>query len=234
MKELTSISLQGLNETSATAQYNLGDTYRDEKGNLHVYSQANEALSRFAILTVDEDALSVTVTSAGTGSAYYDGRKYDELAQITKTSGFGTAGTYEDYYGVVTQGGALGETFIVDKNSADGIYLKEPLAGVTTKAIKAFTPHIVIENPAGSPRVPVGIAPVQVVVSYYFWRQASGYARIIIDTATEGREGAAIFTGGGVAGQGRFGNEPLPLVGYLIVGSAASGVPCWVRLASML
>ncbi len=238
MKTLDSIPLQALSVTNATAQYNIGDTYQDEKGYMWVYTQAGEALTAGSILTVNHELINSRVNRLAVATTHYASTIYAEEAVITVPSTPWTINEHIGAMGVVSKGGT-GETFVVRVNSDGGLFLEEPLVSDTPLWVKGFNPNIAIETPSGMPRVPVGIAPVTVAASSYFWRQVSGYASLVTDNAQEGAEGRPVVTGGGVAGQGLVlstfnANDFRAVVGHIVIGSEKTNSSCWVKLVSML
>lgn len=227
-----------LDEAKATAVFDLGDTY-EEAGNVYMYVLASEDLSRGALLAKTA-VVDVDTVADGTGTATYDGRVYGFLAQVTEGAAGWTAGAYKNYCMIVNDGTGVGQVGIVDNNSTDTLYLKEPLTtalDVADSDILIFHPQSVRETDASTKEAVCGIAPrdIDQSVAAYFWAQIDGVAAILIGADASSSAGIHAVSGAGTAGAAAIaanGNDlfDVNLVGTIIAGSDTADTLCWVQL----
>jgi len=180
---------QLISEISATAVFDLGDSYEDDRGKF-IYSWAGGAITQYQTLTMDT-AVGVDTVTSGAAVAAYLGKKYGTHSIITDdASGFTSGALYKGYWGVVddsSTAGEKGQGFRVADNDADNLFLEAPLTTLLADAdvdITLFNPHRVKPVVTNALNAPVGVAPVSVTDEYYFWRQVAGIATVLVAGTT--------------------------------------------------
>lgn len=233
--ELTSIADQSLTAESSTAVYELGDYHFDpDTGNKYVYSQATAAIVKNSLVAIDPDVLTVSAFIVGAGTPTQTtnkGQVYSYLQVLDKTSGFGASNDlYKGYYGVMD---VTGETFEIEGTTANQAFLKSALSNVTPTSLTAFHPHKVFTTPSGIESNVVGVARIAVTADYYFWRQTTGIAVILVD-ASSNIDGFPVINGGGGKCRAiRAGVDRNFVIGQVILGSKLSSGTAWVRLTGI-
>ena len=194
---------QGIDEISSTQKLPLG-TIRYDAGGMYVYSEntADVALRQGELLIVDPcnadaqysfDAVPTnTAAELGPGGSY----AISQVINVPLGSNGATqdAGYYAGMHLFVDDGTGEGQYARIAGNTAAvsgaafKIYLQTALATALTVAhaddITIVPEHVVTEAAVtvSTQRV-VGIAPMAVTASYFFWRQVSGVCPVLIGEA---------------------------------------------------
>lgn len=180
---------QGINQISATQKERLGTVRVLDDGRQFVYCK-NGAVALVAggvcasIITSGMNEQTVTV-------AHPVGTK-----NVTITDS--GAGTAEDAYKggtlVVTAGSGIGESYIIEGNTAAAagltftVFLEDGLltawaTGTTDVTLYKNKYNGVVVNPVDGQQLPVCVPQRPVTAHYYFWGQIAGHGAMLIDTA---------------------------------------------------
>lgn len=244
---------QNVGEQLASPALPLG-TLRYWGGALWKYSRntADVALRRGELLIVDPCDADVKYSFDAVSTNTAKQGKYAIGQVITATNGAEAivAGEFAGMQLIVNDGDGVSQVARVEGNQVAAasasfeIYLQSALATALTVAgasdITIIPEDIVTESAASTlyQRV-VGICPMAVTASYYFWRQVSGVAAVIDGTATPASAGTMLNPGDGTAGQALeiVASETLDdafVIGQVIIAAKADGSVAMVRLRNLL
>ncbi len=202
-----------LRRSGAAKLHELGDIFVDQNGWKYVYSQASGTVAANNILVptagvLAEDVLAGAGGTAATGAHYKD-IWYNGNQQIYDAAAGWTPGAYIGYHGWCNDSGDATEkgfvTFEVENNDTDTLYCKYAQQVTLDSAggdidVTFFHPSVVKQAVVNTLGTHVGVSLTAVTTTHYFWRQVTGMAWILNDSAgTAG--GYATTTGDTTAGQ---------------------------------
>lgn len=185
---------QGLYEISSTQKHRLGTVRRLDDGRVFYYARAGAANLAAGVLCQSEvpgsnyDEL-VVATAPAVG---------DTSIVLTNDSSAITANMFKDGYAVGNKGNSVGHVYKIRGNTAAAggatvtIYLYDSIRAAGASGDE----YTLVKNPFDSviihPSPPtatlVGVPPVAVTATYYFWIQTAGYASVLTQgTVTAGK-----------------------------------------------
>lgn len=178
---------QGINQISATQKERLGTVRVLDDGRQFVYCK-NGAAALVAggvcasVITSGMNEQTVTVAHpAGT-----------RAVTITDSGGATAEDAYKGGTLVVTAGGGIGESYIIEGNTAATagatftVFLEDHLLtawviATTDVTLYANKYNGVIVNPTDGQQIPVCVPQRPVTAAFYFWGQVSGHGAMLID-----------------------------------------------------
>lgn len=183
---------QGLYQISSTAKERVGRIRRTDDGRTFMYCKAGAAALAAGKLNVAE-ALDSTWVNEAIVTAQAAG---DQVLSLTITAA-GAAideNQFQGGYFQINDAIAEGTSYLIESNSAvliSGtaitVTLAEPLRVALTTAseftLVSSPGWKVTESASTSLGRPVGIAPVAVTATYYFWNQIGGICPVLIDAS---------------------------------------------------
>ena len=214
-----SIPPQGLDEQSSTPQVALGSTWV-HNGNLYMYAQASEALSKGDVVRLERSIL----TSEGelTGDANTDGT-------VIKDADHGIASGFLDgkgYRAYVADGTGIGESAAVLRNDSSYFYLESELSTPVTSTSQYIIFRYGRAKKAGGEDAASGgfcrgVCVRALTDEYYGWIQRRGLCLYVHVDAVDANGQEVITAGGLVAPTGASGQSGC-LTGY-VGGEATCG-----------
>lgn len=247
---------QGVDEISSARQLPLG-TLRYYADAFYVYSQNTSAVDlRQGEILIDDpcnsdddyewdDVDTNAAAERGPGIGEYAIRQVLDV-KSGENSATKAAGFYSGMWMFVDDGDGEGQAARIAGNtaavsgSAFKIYLQTALAtalGTSSDSDVTVIPENIVTEAAASTLLQrvVGVAPMAVTASYYFWRQVSDIAFVIDGTATPAAALELMGPGDGTAGQalaiaGGATVDDVTEFGSVVVASPLDGKISTVRL----
>ncbi len=184
---------------------NDGRSFRYCKDGGSGLTRALMASSAVPIATLEEEVQTAQATAAGS-------IKFDVL--ITTSSGIATGDLIDGYMWVnksPTDGSTIGDLYIIKDNKfttsdtvlnltiADEGGIRQAISATDEISIVKNRCRDVLTNTADITSAPIGVPPVDVTASFYFWAQYRGITAMLVDTGDAPVVGAPAGTPTGTA-----------------------------------
>lgn len=182
---------QGLFEQSSVAKHRIGTIRRLDDGRVFVYAQdsgSGLAPGKLCMGVTGQDATIVTEVIASAGSV---GDDHIHITNGANTE-FATANAYKDGFIWTDDAAGGGDMYKIRGHAAIGsaasgvIYLYDPLrVAITTSntwsASKSPCKKVELYDADDVDGIPIGVPPIDVTASYYFWLQVKGPCAVLTD-----------------------------------------------------
>lgn len=245
---LTPRTTQPVLASSSTALAELGDYLYEEDGRIFIYTLAGEGLSKGNILALRADEFSIAGMEIPSIPTIVHGRSYDKYyPQYPNGSYTGDPeNKFLGFHALTISRFGNGQHVIIDQSDVDSEQLgcKTPMSNPAYD-IMGFHPNKAYKACSGSDRknygVVIGVAPCDVTSGYYFWRQVSGPAPVLMKySGGEGyvSAGRLVYPSNlySEAGYGYIGFDGLGIasIGCMILGTGEQNKMALVKLSGIL